>query len=81
MRLASTVVLLGTLGTVACQQIYDIVCVEDTYCRLNLHSRLGLSRKVANDMEQANALHLFPAHSGSDQFRDSRRHRQCGYSR
>lgn len=38
------------------------------------------SRQVANDMGQAEALHLLPAHSGSDKFRDARRYRQCGYS-
>jgi hypothetical protein len=75
MRLASTVVFFASLGAVACQQIYDIVCVEDT-CRLpGLLSRLNLfSCTVANDMGQGEALHLLPTHSRSDKFRDARRH-------
>ena len=75
MRLASTVTFLATLGAVSCQQIYDIVCAEDT-CRCpDLHSRLNLFfRKVANDMGQAEPLHLLPADSRSNKLRDARRH-------
>jgi len=76
MRLASTVALLAILTTVACQQINDIVRVGDTCRRPGLHSRFDLfSRKVANDMGQAEALHSLPAYSRSDKFRDAWRHR------
>ena len=76
MRLVSTVVFLLTLGVVACQQIYDIVCVEDTSRRPGLHSRLNLfSPKVANDMGQTEAPQLLPADSRSNKLRDARRHR------
>ena len=75
MRLVPTVVFLAALGAVACQQIYDIVCVENAYRRPVQHSRLNLfSRKVANDMGQAEAPHLLPADSRSNKLRDTRRH-------
>lgn len=76
MRLVSAVIVLGTLGTVACQQIYDIVCVEDTCRRSGLHSPVDFfPRKVADDMGQGDALHLLSAHPRSNQFRDAWPHR------
>lgn len=81
MRLTSTVVLLGTLGTVACQQIWDIVRIEGTRRHSSLYLCLDtlLFAKVANNMGPAGALHLFPAHSRPDKFRNTWYHRKCGY--
>lgn len=80
MRLAFTVGLFGTLSTVACQQIWDIVSIKCTFRCSSLYSCPDFTlAKVANDVGQAETPHVLPTHSRPDKFCDAWCDRERGY--